>query len=37
VCLGKQPASTQRVHLTWDRAELAVFVRTVSDVPPEQR
>jgi hypothetical protein len=37
VCLNKQPASTQRVHLKSDRAELAAFVRTVSDMPAEQR
>jgi hypothetical protein len=37
VFLGKQPASTQRVYLKWDRADLAEFVRTVRDVPPGQR
>ena len=37
VCLGKQPASTQRVHLKWQREELAAFVRTVCDITPEQR
>jgi uncharacterized protein len=37
VCLGKQPASTQRVHLKWDRAKLAVFVSSVRDVKPEER
>src|SRR5579863_3144321 len=37
VCLSKQPASTQRVHLKWDRGALAEFVKPVSGVPPEQR
>jgi uncharacterized protein len=37
VCLGKRPASTQRVHLKWDRAELTAFVDTVRHIPPEQR
>jgi hypothetical protein len=35
--LAKKPAATQRVHLKWDSAELAAFVRTVCDIPPEQR
>jgi hypothetical protein len=37
VCLVKQPASTQRVRLKWDRAELPEFVRTVRDILPEER
>jgi uncharacterized protein len=37
VCLGKQPASTQRVHLKWDRAGLEGFVATVRGVAPEER
>jgi hypothetical protein len=37
VSLANRPASTQRVHLKWDRTELAAFVRTVCDIPPEQR
>ena len=37
VYLGKQPASTKRVHLKWDRAELAEFARSVRDVKPEDR
>jgi len=36
-CLAKQPASTKRVHLKWDRAEVAAFVRTICDVAPEKR
>ena len=37
VCLGKQPASTKRVHLKWDRGELAEFVRNVRDITPQDR
>lgn len=37
VGLATRPASGQRVHLKWDRAELAAFVRTICDIPPEQR
>ena len=37
VCLAKRPASTQRVHLKWDRAELAAFSVSVRDVRPEDR
>ena len=37
VSLGTRPASTQRVHLKWDRADVAEFVRTVREVPPERR
>jgi hypothetical protein len=37
VSLAKQPAATQRVHLSKDRDEFAVFVLRVKDVPPEQR
>ena len=35
VCLGKQPASTKRVHLKWPREEVAQFVRAVRDIHPE--
>ena len=35
--LGKDPASTRRVHLKWDRAELATFVAAVRDIPPQER
>ena len=31
-CLGKHPASTQRVHLKWDRAGLEAFVATVREI-----
>jgi hypothetical protein len=37
VCLGKQPASTTRVHLKWERAELAGFIGVVRDIKPEER
>jgi uncharacterized protein len=37
VSLGNHPASTQRVHLKWDRMDMAQFVRTVRDVAPEER
>jgi hypothetical protein len=37
VGLAKRPASTQRVHLKWDRAELAAFVASVRSVRPEDR
>lgn len=37
VFLAKHPASTKRIHLKYDRDELAAFVRTVRDIPPEQR
>jgi hypothetical protein len=37
VCLGIHPASTQRVRLKWNRAELAEFVRVVRDIAPEER
>jgi len=37
VSLARHPASTQRVHLKWDRAELAAFVQAIRDIPPEQR
>jgi len=37
VFLGKQPASTQRVSLKKDRAEIPGFVRAVRGIPPDQR
>jgi hypothetical protein len=37
VSLGKQPASIKRVHLKYDRAELAAFVEGARDVRPEDR
>ena len=35
--LAKRPASTQRVHLSYDKAEIAAFSRAVHDIPPERR
>ena len=35
--LAKRPASTERVHLEWDRVELAAFIASVRDIPPEER
>jgi uncharacterized protein len=37
VGLGKQPASNTRVHLKWDRAGLAAFVRSAWDIKPQDR
>lgn len=37
VCLGSHPASTRRVHLTKDRAEVAAFVQSVRHIPPDAR
>jgi hypothetical protein len=35
--LAKRPASTERVHLECDRGELAAFIASVRDIPPEER
>jgi hypothetical protein len=37
ISLGKQPASTKRVHLSWTPAEIAEFVRVVRQIPPKER
>ena len=37
VGLAKQPASAQRVHLKYDRADIAAFSARVKDIPPAQR
>jgi uncharacterized protein len=37
VSLGKQPASTQRVHLKYGLEDIAAHSRRVRDIPPEQR
>ncbi len=37
VGLGKQPASTERRHLKYDRPEIAEFVKAVRDTPPAER
>ena len=33
----RQPASTQRVHLKWDRADLDAFVGRVAAIDPAER
>jgi hypothetical protein len=35
--LAKCPASTKRVHLSYDREEVARFAKMVRDIPPESR
>ena len=37
VSLGKRPASTKRVHLKWDRAELAAFVERLRTIDSADR
>jgi Uncharacterized protein conserved in bacteria len=37
VGLPHQPASTKRVHLKHDRAEVEAFVAQMKDLPPETR
>jgi len=37
ICLGKRPASTERVRLKWSREEVADFARRVRDIRPEDR
>jgi hypothetical protein len=37
VSLAHQPASTQRVHLKYDRSDIAAFSARVKDIPPAQR
>ena len=37
VGLPHQAASTNRVHLKWSKEDVAAFVATVRDVPPEAR
>ena len=37
VCLARHPASNQRRHLKYDRAEIAVFARSARDVKPGDR
>jgi hypothetical protein len=37
VSLTRQPASTKRVQLSYDRAEIARFVAGVRDIPPAER
>jgi uncharacterized protein len=35
--LGKRPATTKRVGLSYSREEIALFVREIMGVPPERR
>jgi hypothetical protein len=35
--LARQPASTTRVHLKWDPADLAAFIQSVRGVKPQDR
>ena len=37
VGLPHHPASTDRVHLKYDRDNVAAFVKEVRDIPPERR
>jgi hypothetical protein len=37
VGLGRHPASTKRVHLKYDRAEIAEFTRSVRGLKPPDR
>lgn len=37
VCLARHPASSQRVHLKWDRNSLAALIGAVSSIPPGER
>jgi hypothetical protein len=37
VSLSKQPASTTRVHLKWDRSQLPGFIESVRTIPPAER
>jgi len=37
VSLGRQPASTERVRLKWERADVATFIAGVRGIAPERR
>jgi hypothetical protein len=37
VGLAKQPASTQRMHLKWQRDELSAFIEAVRGIDPRER
>ncbi len=37
VCVLNQPPSTERVHLKYDRDNIAAFVKKLRDIPPELR
>ena len=35
--MPNHPASTERVHLKYDRDNIVAFVKELRDIPPEQR
>jgi hypothetical protein len=35
--LAQRPASTERVHLSYGKDEIAVFVKMLRGIPPEKR
>jgi hypothetical protein len=37
VCLANQPVSAERVHLKYDKDDIAAFVQSVRDIAPEER
>jgi len=37
VSLARDPASTERVRLKWDRGELSAFIASVCSIAPERR
>jgi hypothetical protein len=37
LCCAKRPASAERVHLSYDREEVARFAKMLRDIPPESR
>ena len=37
VCVVKQPPSDKRVHLKYEREDLAAHLQRIRDIPPEQR
>jgi hypothetical protein len=37
VSLDHQPASAQRVHLKYDRSDIAAFSAQATDIPPAER
>lgn len=37
LCLATRPASSVRVHLSYDREEVDRFAKMLRDIPPERR
>lgn len=37
LCIANRPASNERVHLSYERDEVARFATMVRDIPPEKR